>query len=233
MKLARMVEYGEAKTCRRAFLLDYFDEEWTSDGCGACDVCIEASGQEDSGNVYDGTETAQKVLSAVIRTGERFGVNHVVDVLRGSRARRILQVGHDRLSVYGIMREVPADDLKDVIDQLIDKGLAARRTDHEYPTLYVTDRGREFLKKRESVTLIRRAASSRDDADGGFDTALFEKLRALRKRLADEMVVPAFVVFSDADAATDGGPSAAGQRKLPKDHRRRRVGSSGSTANGS
>ena len=195
-KLARMVEYGDSKSCRRAFLLDYFGEEWTADGCGACDVCIEVSGQEESGSVYDGTETAQKVLSAVIRTGERFGVNHVVDVLRGSRARRVLQVGHDMLSVHGIMREVSADDLKDVIDQLIDRGLA-RRTDREYPTLYVTDRGREFLKKRESVTLIRRAPPP-PDADGGFDAALFEKLRALRKRLSDEMNAPAFAVFSDA-----------------------------------
>ena len=196
-KLAKMVEYGDEKSCRRAFLLDYFGEEWREESCGACDVCLTASEQPEAAGAYDGTETAQKVLSAVIRTGERFGVNHVVDVLRGSRARRILQVGHDRLSVYGIAREVPADDLKEVVDQLIDKGLAARRTDREYPTLYVTDKGRELLKERESVTLIRRAPPPAD-AEGEFDSALFEKLRALRKRLADEMDVPAFVVFSDA-----------------------------------
>ena len=196
-KLARMVEYGDAKSCRRAFLLDYFGEEWREERCGACDVCLAASEQpETAGSVYDGTEVAQKVLSAVLRTGEMFGVNHVVAVLRGSRSQRVLRSGHDRLSVYGIMREVPADDLKDVIDQLIGKGLAARRTDREYPTLYVTDRGREFLKNRESVTLIRRAPPPA--AEGEFDAALFEKLRALRKRLADEKDVPAFVVFSDA-----------------------------------
>ena len=195
-KLARMVEYGDAKSCRRAFLLDYFGEEWTANSCSACDVCLTASEQPEAAGAYDGTETAQKVLSAVIRTGERFGVNHVVDVLRGSRARRILQAGHDRLSVYGIERGVPVDDLKDVIDQLIDKGLAARRTDGEYPTLYVTDRGRELLKKRESVTLIRRAPPPAD-AEGEFDRALFEKLRALRKRLADEKDVPAFFIFGD------------------------------------
>ena len=196
-KLAKMVEYGDAKSCRRAFLLDYFGEEWRGESCGACDVCLAASEQPDAAGAYDGTEIAQKVLSAVIRTGERFGVNHVVDVLRGSRARRVIQAGHDRLSVHGIAREVPADDLKDVIDQLIDKGLAARRTDREYPTVYVTDRGRELLKSRESVTLIRQAPPPAAAA-GEFDAALFEKLRALRKRLADDMELPAFVVFSDA-----------------------------------
>ena len=158
-KLAKMVEYGEAKSCRRAFLLDYFGEEWLEESCGACDVCFEASGQGDSGNVYDGTEIAQKVLSAIVRTGEMFGAAHVVAVLRGSRSQRVLRSGHDRLSVYGIARGVLGEDLKDVIDQLIDKGLAARRTDHEYPTLYVTARGREFLKNRESVTLIGRVVS--------------------------------------------------------------------------
>ena len=195
-KLARMVEYGDAKSCRRAFLLDYFGEEWTANSCSACDVCLTASEQPEAAGAYDGTETAQKVLSAVIRTGERFGVNHVVDVLRGSRARRILQAGHDRLSVYGIERGVPTDDLKEIVDQLIGKGLAARRADREYPTLYVTDKGRELLRTRESVTLIRRAPPSAD-AEGEFDRALFEKLRALRKRLADEKDVPAFFIFGD------------------------------------
>ena len=196
-KLAKMVEYGDAKLCRRAFLLEYFGEEWMEDNCGACDVCLAGSEQPDAASAYDGAEIAQKALSAVIRTGERFGVNHVVDVLRGSRSSRILQFRHDDLRVHGSAADMSADDLKDVIDQLIDKGLAARRTDREYPTLYVTDRGREVLKRRETVTLVRRAPPPAE-AEGEFDAALFEKLRALRKRLADEMDVPAFVVFSDA-----------------------------------
>ena len=156
-KLAKMVEYGDAKLCRRAFLLEYFGEEWMEDNCGACDVCLAGSEQPDAASAYDGAEIAQKALAAVIRTGERFGVNHVVDVLRGSRSSRILQFRHDDLRVHGSAADMSADDLKDVIDQLIDKGLAARRTDREYPTLYVTDRGREVLKRRETVTLVRRA----------------------------------------------------------------------------
>ncbi len=196
-KLARMVAYGDASSCRRKFLLGYFGEEWTSDGCGACDVCLAASEQPDTSATYDGTEIAQKALSAIIRTGERFGANHVVRVLRGSRAQQVLRLGHDQLSVHGIAREVPEDDLKDVIDQLVDKGLAARRTDGDYPTLYVTPEGRRFLDERETLILARTSPAPTSRAAEP-DQALFEKLRALRKKIADDMSVPAFVVFGDA-----------------------------------
>ena len=196
-KLARMVEYGDVASCRRAFLLGYFGEQWTEDDCGACDVCLAASEEPDPATTYDGAEIAQKVLSAIIRTGERFGANHVVGVLRGSRAQRVLQFGHDSLSVHGVARGMPDDDLKDVIDQLIDKGLAARRTDRDYPTLYVTDNGRDFLNSSEPLTLVRSTPAPAS-GDGEFDSALFEKLRALRKKIADETNVPAFVVFGDA-----------------------------------
>ena len=196
-KLARMVEYGDAASCRRAFLLRYFGEEWTEDNCDACDVCLAPSEQPDPATTYDGTEIAQKVLATIIRTGERFGANHVVAVLRGSRAQRVLRARHDSLSVHGIARGMPEDDLKDVIDQLVDKGLAARRTDGDYPTLYVTDSGRDFLKGRDALTLVRTSPPPAS-VEGEFDPALFEKLRALRKKIADEMNVPAFVVFGDA-----------------------------------
>ncbi len=196
-KLARMVAYGDAASCRRAFLLGYFGEQWTDESCGGCDVCLAASEQPDAAATYDGTEIAQKVLSAVIRTGERFGASHIVKVLRGSRARRVLELGHDSLSVYGIARHVSRDDVNDVIDQLVDKGLAARRTDGDYPTLYVTPEGRRFLDDRGSITLVRTTLAPASKA-GEPDAVLLEKLRALRKKIADEMNVPAFVVFGDA-----------------------------------
>ena len=196
-KLARMVEYGDSGSCRRAFLLGYFGEEWTQDGCGACDVCLAPSEQPDPATTYDGAEISQKVLSAIIRTGERFGANHVVAVLRGSRAQRVLRSGHDQLSVHGIARGIPEDDLKDVVDQLVDKGLAARRTDGDYPTLYVTPEGRDFLNGSDALTLVRSAPAPAGDG-GELDPDLFEKLRALRKKIADETNVPAFVVFGDA-----------------------------------
>ena len=196
-KLARMVEYGDAASCRRAFLLGYFGEEWPDDDCGACDVCLAASEEPDPSTTYEGAEIAQKVLSAIIRTGERFGANHVVRVLRGSRAQQVLRMGHDSLSVHGVARDFSDDDLKDVIDQLVDKGLAARRTDGDYPTLYVTDQGRAFLKGSDTLTLVRTSPAPASDA-GALDPDLFEKLRALRKKIADDMNVPAFVVFGDA-----------------------------------
>ena len=90
-KLAQMVAYGETRTCRREFLLAYFGEEWQEDNCGACDVCVAMAEPHTAAHTYNGTEIALKVLSTVVRTGERFGANQVVKVLRGSRARLVRQ----------------------------------------------------------------------------------------------------------------------------------------------
>ncbi len=194
-KLAKMVAYGEANTCRRAYLLNYFGEAWTQKNCGACDVCLAKIEQPDDERAYDGTQIAQKVLSAVIRTGERFGVNHVVDVLRGSRSQRVRQFHHDELPVHGIARGYAKDELQDVIDQLIEKGLLARNTSSGFPTISVTAMGKEFLKNRDALTLVGMAPIR--ESEGEPDTLLFEKLRSLRRELSAELSVPAYVVFSD------------------------------------
>ena len=203
-QLAKMVEYAYSHTCRRAFLLGYFGEEWPQDNCGACDVCLYARGPSDDADVFDGTEIAQKILSAVIRTGERFGAAHVVNVLRGSRAQRIIDLRHDRLSVHGISRELSRSALLDYVEQLLRLRML-ERAQGEFPTLSVTERGRQFLKNRETLELVRsdseptrqrRATAEHDVAE--YDAALFDKLRALRKQLADDMEVPAYVVFPDA-----------------------------------
>ncbi len=198
-KLGKMVEYSDARSCRRAFLLDYFGEEWPEHDCGACDVCLAGSEQPDSASTYDGAEIAQKVLSAVIRTGQRFGTSHVVDVLRGSRSRRVLELRHDELSVHGIASDFTKDEILDIFEQLIDKGLIARRVDG-LPTLFVTTRGRAFLKNRETVRLIGtvKNAPPRTEEALECDAQLFDKLRALRRQLAEEMNVPAYIVFDDA-----------------------------------
>ncbi len=193
-KLDSMVEYAESTVCRRRRILSYFGEQWEEDNCGGCDVCL------DSGEEFDATEIAQKILSAVIRTGERFGVNHVVDVLRGSRGKRLLKQGHDQLSVYGIAVEHSADELKELFAALVDRGLLARSTG-EYATIYVTDDGRDFLRRRDTLSLKKPepAAPPRSrQGDIEYDAGLFERLRALRRRLADEQGVPPFVVFGDA-----------------------------------
>ena len=195
-KLAKMVAYGETNSCRRAFLLGYFGEEWGEENCGACDVCLAKSVQVDAAHTYDGTEIGQKVLSAVIRTGERFGVNHVVDVLRGSRSQRVQQFRHDTLPVHGIARDLTKEELQDVVDQLIDKGLIARSTTGNFPTLFVTTKGKAFLKSGESLELVGQPPIA--DSGGEPDELLFEKLRSLRQEFATELAVPTYVVFPDS-----------------------------------
>ena len=209
-KLSKMVEYSELRTCRRRFMLDYFGEKWDSEsggGCGGCDVCVTEKEE------FDATEIAQKILSAVVRTGERFGAKHVIDVLRGSKAKRVVELGHDQLSVHGIASESTVDELKELFGLLHDEGLMAISTG-EYRTISVTPEGRSFLKKSDMLTLARlpRAPSrtngtrsrSRTASGNGrdrgldYDRDLFEELRTLRKRIANDKDVPAFVIFGDA-----------------------------------
>ena len=206
-KLAKMVDYAQLPTCRRRFLLEYFGEQWPEESCNGCDVCLNSAEEFDAGTI------SQKILSAVIRTGERFGANHVIQVLVGSREKRILELGHDQLSVYGIAKEFTRPQLREIIGQLQAKGLLARN-EGEYPTLAVTPGGREFLRRRETLTLPRpsdagvdgerEARSGRSGspatltASNEVDEKLFQELRILRRMLAEDRDVPPFVVFGDA-----------------------------------
>ena len=204
-KLATMVEFSELRTCRRRHLLNYFGEQWESDSCGACDVCLAVSEE------FDATEISQKLLSAVIRTGERFGAGHVIQVLRGSRAAKVLEFSHDELSVYGIAADQSAEDLRELFGLLLDAEMLVK-PDGEYPTYEVTDHGRDFLQRRDNLTLQRpvrpdapaRVRSGRGrTSTRGMEVALeyshdlYERLRTLRRGLAGKMGVPVFVVFGD------------------------------------
>ncbi len=195
-KLAKAVEFCDLRTCRRAYLLGYFGESWEQDNCGACDACL-APREE-----FDATEIAQKILSAVVRTGQRFGSGHVIRVLRGSRAKRVRELGHDRLSVHGIVSEFSEADLRELANQLVTRGLLFNNG-REYPTLGITPGGWKFLKQREKLTLAK--LRSQEDLTGfpdretrEYDRTLFEKLRGLRGRIATRLSVPPYVVFSDA-----------------------------------
>ncbi|MCH7626066.1 MAG: DNA helicase RecQ [Chloroflexi bacterium] len=195
-KLDLMVEFCELQTCRRRYLLEYFGDDLWSGECGACDVCMSTPEQ------FDATVIAQKVLSAVIRTEERFGIGHISGVLRGANTKRIRQLGHDELSVYGIVDDYSDEGVREVAELLIDRGLLAKMG-AEYPTIAVTPEGRSFLKSRESLSLTRLSRMPEHDAQqGGSDTDhdsdLFEKLRSLRSRIATERDVPPYVIFSDA-----------------------------------
>ena len=195
-KLARMVELAQLPTCRRRFMLEYFGEQWTEERCGGCDVCLESRGR------FDATEVVQKILSAVIRTGERFGAQHVIQVLTGSREKRVLELGHDKLSVYGVARDVGRAQLREIIGQLQANGLL-ERAESEFPILLVSDEGRSFLRERRTLMLPRPQSAdgggrSAVQASADYDEGLFEELRALRRRLAEGRNVPPYVVFGDA-----------------------------------
>ncbi len=205
-KLSQMVEFAEIPVCRRRSLLAYFGEVLEADNCGACDVCLAA------GDEFDATEIAQKTLSAVVRTGERFGALHIAKVLRGSREKRVLELGHDRLTVHGIARDFTEEQLREVMGQLQARGLLVRNGG-EYATLGVSERGRDFLNRREKLFLPSLKAGD-SEGEGSrpprgigegtaaaslqeYDQELFEELRAVRRDLADQQQVPPFVVFGD------------------------------------
>ncbi len=200
-QLQQMVDFCRLSTCRRKYLLGYFGDTAASEECGGCDVCLAER------QTVDVTVVAQKMLSAVIRTGERFGAAHVCDVLLGRNLKRIRELEHDKLSVFGIVNDYDRDGLRRIADGLVERGLLAR-AEGEYPTLSVTLAGRKWLRGQDALTLElrlsegtkrpRKSLASGGDAARAIDTRLFEQLRALRRRLADEEGVPAFVVFGDA-----------------------------------
>ena len=201
-KLNAMVSFAESLACRRRALLGYFGEEIAAD-CGNCDVCL------DPPERYDATEHAQKALSCVFRVGQRFGARHVAEVLRGTDTARIRELGHDRLSTYGIGKDLSPDAWMSIIRQLVHAGYL-RQDLAAYSVLKLTPAATPVLRGERRVELAvpgegRRAVvakRARLTADGrAMDEELFQRLRALRKRLADGQGVPAYVVFSDATLA--------------------------------
>ena len=194
-KLDQMVEYCELATCRRSHLLAYFGENYHQEGCDGCDMCF--SPQED----FDATIISQKIMSAIIRTGQRFGMNHIIDVLVGAKNKKILERDHDELSVYGIVNDFSKEELRRIITQLVYKNLIVKSGD-EYPILELSPRGQDFLRQREKIRLpkpkaIAKLSQPSDAVAAEYDRDLFEKLRFLRKELANEQGVPPFVVFGD------------------------------------
>jgi len=198
-QLRQIVHYAENGACRRAELLEYFGEKFPLDNCGACDNCLEPR------ETYDGTLVAQKFLSCVyrIRQASRFGagLNHLIEVLTGAETDKIRRWGHDRLSTYGIGRELSRPQWAAVGRELMRLGHVAV-SEGEYATLELTDEGLAILKARTPITLTKpmdqpKTRRTRREGDITCDEILFERLRALRKKLADERKVPAYIVFGD------------------------------------
>ncbi|MEC7747922.1 MAG: DNA helicase RecQ, partial [Chloroflexota bacterium] len=196
-KLDHVLALCDLQTCRRAYLMEYLGESWPQTNCGGCDICLLPREE------FDATEIAQKILSTVIRTGERFGVNYLVDVLRGSANKAVRTRGHHELPVFGISRDVDSDDLKEMVRSLVTNGLLAQNGG-DYPTLGVSQRGHKFLKNREKLTLTRpkQAAPVRQvafpgDRETAYDTKLFDELAALRLEIATDREVPAYQIFGN------------------------------------
>ena len=193
-RLEQMARLCTLRSCRRKFVLEYLGEERTEESCGGCDVCLSPKHE------FDATEIAQKILSAVARTGERFGAAYVVNVLLGAGTKQVKETGHEKLSVFGIASNHSKNGLRDLIEDITDAGLL-ESSGGQYPTLSITPEGRIFLKERDTLVLTRPALQT-DDAlavsgQANYDARLFAELSALRKRLADERNVPAYVIFGN------------------------------------
>ena len=199
-KLDQLLGYCESMQCRRQVLLAGFGETYPH-ACGNCDNCLQPA------DSWDATQAARKALSCVYRTGQRFGMVHLIEVLRGGESERIRQFGHDKLSTYGIGTDLDVKAWRGVFRQLVAAGLL--EVDSEgFGGLRLTDASRAVLTGAQTVTLRKELPSRKQrERDGGSRTGvpvqsqdlhLFRALRDLRARLAREQNVPAYVIFHDS-----------------------------------
>jgi len=219
-QLQQMVHYAETRECRRATLLEYFGETFSQVPCDGCDNCLQPR------ETFDGTVHAQKFLSCVYRIHARhgfgFGLNHVVDILRGADTEMIRQRRHNELSTYGIGRDLKRDAWQAIGRELLRLGLV-ESAPGRFATLTLTPTGREVLRHRIPITLTKQidiAAQKGKPQAGAIecDEVLFEQLRALRRKLADERDVPAYVIFSDVslrEMARNYPTTASEFRRIP------------------
>lgn len=198
-KLDHLLGYCESMQCRRQVLLAGFGETYPQP-CGNCDNCLQPP------DAWDASVAAQKALSCVYRSGQRFGVGHLIDILRGGENDKIRQFGHTELSTYGIGKDLDARTWRSVFRQLVAAGLLEVDSD-AYGGLRLTDGSRQVLKGERKVMMRRESPRTRERERGGQrtglsvlpqDLALFNALRGLRAELAREQNVPAFVIFHDS-----------------------------------
>lgn len=211
-KLNRMQQYAESDICRRRILLNYFGETMDHD-CGNCDVCRNPPER------FDGTIIVQKALSALVRADQQIGTHTLIDILRGAVSQEIIERGYDKLKTYGAGRDIPGRDWQDYLLQMLNLGyfeIAYNENNH----LKLTDAGRKVLYGHEQALLVvikREEATSKTSRRNSKKThnvqpqtpvltpavfedeseILFEELRKLRKRLADQQAIPAYIVLSD------------------------------------
>jgi ATP-dependent DNA helicase RecQ len=198
--LESLLDYLESTECRRIPLMSYFGETYQKDECGMCDNCLALDSDKE-----DLTVQAQKFLSCVVRTEERYGINYVIDVLRGSLQKKILENGHTELSTHGIGKEWNKDQWTQLSRLLIRNGYMKKHP--RFGSLKLLPEAMEVLKGKQRVegildrtqTAIDGKAVERtsNEVENRYDESLFERLRAKRKELADEQGVPPYVIFPD------------------------------------
>lgn len=197
-RLNAMLGLCELSTCRRQTLLRYFDDHLTQ-ACGNCDNCLQPP------QTWDASEEARMALSCVYRSGQRFGVTHVIDILRGSQNEKLRTFGHDRLSTYGIGKHLSQQEWSSIFRQLVTRGLLD--VDTEFGGLRLDPSCRSILRGEQSIHLRRDSQTtaitsaqrkSRTQEVAPQDQKLWEALRACRKQIADELGVPPYVIFHDS-----------------------------------
>lgn len=198
--LAALIGYLETTDCRRVPLMDYFGETYKKDNCGMCDNCLALDT-----DMEDMTEQAQKFLSCIVRVDERFGANHITDVLRGSGAKKILENRHDKLSTYGIGKEWGRDQWIQLSRLLIRKGYLKKHP--KYGSLTLEPDAKKVLRGAERVEGVldrtqisidgKAVARTSNEVENRYDEKLFELLRKKRKELADKQGIPPYVIFPD------------------------------------
>lgn len=192
--LQRVISFASTSVCRRKTLLEYFGETYPHDNCNSCDICL------GSREVVDCTVEAQMLLSAIARTEERFGATHIVDIVTGSKNKKIRDFGHDRLKTYGVGKTHGKKFWRQLIDELMAQKIIAK-SEGLYPALHIQEKAIPILKNKARVEMVRikesPAPTAMTKGAGTYDHDLFDQLRALRKQLADEQNIPPYIVFSD------------------------------------
>ncbi|MBD3880584.1 DNA helicase RecQ [Phormidium tenue FACHB-886] len=193
-QLRQVIDYAEGSDCRRTIQLSYFGEYFDGN-CANCDNCLQPK------STVDWTIEAQKFLSCVARCKERFGMKYVIDVLRGSKDKRILANNHDKLSTYGIGKDHTVEEWRVLGRSLLHQGLVDETTDG-YAVLRLNPLSWEVLRSQRSVNIVLPAQTETQSTESSENRAnaerLFDQLRSLRKRIADEQSVPPYVVFADS-----------------------------------
>ncbi|CQR46105.1 ATP-dependent DNA helicase RecQ [Paraliobacillus sp. PM-2] len=187
-KLQSMINYCHTDSCLQQFMLEYFHDYSLKNGCENCSNC------QQKGEQTDTTREAQMVLSCVKRMGERFGAGLTAKVLKGSKDKKIKQFGFEKLSTYGLMAKQTEKAITNFIHYLVAEGYLSTG-DQRYPTLQLTKHAESVLKGKQQIWMIQTSVQQQDASD--YDKGLFEALRILRKKMADQQGVPPYILFSD------------------------------------